>query len=82
MLCPQCKVALEPLTYRKVTIDKCPKCYGVWLDKGEEAFVSEILKNANQAACRDCKNFEKGKKLCNLLKIFTTPEFSCANFVR
>jgi predicted Zn-ribbon and HTH transcriptional regulator len=35
MHCPKCGATLEPLTYLKVTIDRCPECQGVWLDHGE-----------------------------------------------
>lgn len=36
-LCPNCGSSMESLQYphSKVTIDKCPHCHGVWLDKGE-----------------------------------------------
>ena len=42
MLCPRCKTELESIDlgefggeYAAVVIDKCPKCEGVWYDKGE-----------------------------------------------
>ena len=82
LTCPTCKAPLEPVTYRKITIDKCTQCEGVWLDKGEEPFVMEVLNNANQAACRDCNHFASSKRMCNLMKIYVQSTFSCANFNR
>lgn len=33
--CPKCGRRLEETTYRKVRIDRCTGCRGVWLDPGE-----------------------------------------------
>ena len=30
--CPRCKVALDPEVFRKVELDVCPSCSGMWLD--------------------------------------------------
>ncbi len=35
MLCPACKVDLVMTERQNVEIDYCPKCRGVWLDRGE-----------------------------------------------
>ena len=35
MLCPSCKVELTITDRQGVEIDFCPKCRGVWLDRGE-----------------------------------------------
>jgi uncharacterized protein len=35
MLCPVCKVELVMSDRQGVEIDYCPKCRGVWLDRGE-----------------------------------------------
>ena len=36
MFCPACKDAVLSMTERQgVEIDFCPKCRGVWLDRGE-----------------------------------------------
>lgn len=35
MLCPACKVDLVMSERQNVEIDYCPKCRGVWLDRGE-----------------------------------------------
>lgn len=33
--CPSCEVIMNEVTKSEVLIDVCPKCMGVWLDKGE-----------------------------------------------
>jgi hypothetical protein len=33
--CPKCRVALTQAKYLGVTVEECPSCGGVWLDKGE-----------------------------------------------
>lgn len=35
LLCPVCKVDLVMTERQNVEIDYCPKCRGVWLDRGE-----------------------------------------------
>jgi Zn-finger nucleic acid-binding protein len=33
--CPKCRTAMEPRARHGVDIDLCPRCRGVWLDRGE-----------------------------------------------
>ena len=35
MLCPHCKIDLVMADRQSVEIDYCPKCRGIWLDRGE-----------------------------------------------
>lgn len=36
MNCPRCEVATLSVNYRTgIEVDTCPKCRGVWLDRGE-----------------------------------------------
>ncbi len=35
MLCPTCNVDLLMTERQGIEIDYCPKCRGIWLDKGE-----------------------------------------------
>ena len=35
MDCPRCSVSLETTTYKKIEIDRCPQCDGLWLDHPE-----------------------------------------------
>jgi Zn-finger nucleic acid-binding protein len=45
MHCPRCEVeVLEERTRDGVTIDSCPSCRGVWLDRGElERLIARAL---------------------------------------
>ena len=41
MTCPRCSGSLHEIDRDGVTIDRCEKCRGVWLDRGElEKLVS------------------------------------------
>ncbi len=33
--CPNCEVVMNEVLKSGINIDVCPKCMGVWLDKGE-----------------------------------------------
>ena len=33
--CPFCKTPMEKIKRADVTVDRCPNCLGIWLDKGE-----------------------------------------------
>jgi len=35
MHCPKCGNDLIEINFRKVQIDRCPECSGIWLDEGE-----------------------------------------------
>ena len=41
MRCPKCGMELVEIDYRKVRVDKCTSCGGVWLDPGELEQVGE-----------------------------------------
>jgi Zn-finger nucleic acid-binding protein len=42
MKCPRCaKDTLKEVKSKKITLDKCVECEGLWFDKGEIAAVSE-----------------------------------------
>ena len=51
MLCPHCQVPLAMTSRQNIEIDYCPKCRGVWLDRGEldkiiEKSLSEVAASA------------------------------------
>ena len=51
MLCPTCKDTVLSMTERQgVEIDFCPKCRGVWLDRGELDKIIEKSATAEVAA--------------------------------
>lgn len=41
--CPVCKYPMKEVSLKKVMIDMCTRCKGVWLDPGE----LELALNAN-----------------------------------
>ena len=43
MLCPACRVDLVMSERQGIEIDYCPKCRGVWLDRGE---LDKIIERA------------------------------------
>lgn len=46
MRCPKCGMALVELEFRKIKIDKCTGCDGVWLDAGELDQVATLEKSS------------------------------------
>ena len=44
MNCPLCEVDLQMTERQGIEIDYCPKCRGVWLDRGE---LDKIMERAN-----------------------------------
>lgn len=47
MKCPLCQVDLKISERQGVEIDYCPKCRGVWLDRGE---LDKIIERATEPA--------------------------------
>lgn len=35
MNCPHCAIALQMTERQGIEVDYCPKCRGIWLDRGE-----------------------------------------------
>jgi len=44
MKCPKCGMDLVEIDYKKLKIDKCTGCDGVWLDAGELEEVARLEK--------------------------------------
>ena len=44
MRCPKCGMELIEIDYKKIKIDKCSDCEGIWLDAGELEAVMELEK--------------------------------------
>lgn len=60
MKCPNCEETLVMTERQGVEIDYCPKCRGVWLDKGE---LDKIVEKATSSqASQDLKSNENKKK--------------------
>lgn len=47
LLCPHCRIGLAMSERQGIEIDYCPKCRGVWLDRGELDKIIE--RNAQQS---------------------------------
>ena len=43
--CPNCEIIMNEVKKINVNIDVCPKCMGIWLDKGELQRIIENEKN-------------------------------------
>jgi acetyl-CoA carboxylase beta subunit len=44
MKCPKCGMNLVEIDYKKIKIDKCSECEGIWLDAGELEMISKMDK--------------------------------------
>jgi len=44
MRCPKCGMGLIEIDYKKIKVDKCSECEGIWLDAGELEAVSKLEK--------------------------------------
>jgi Zn-finger nucleic acid-binding protein len=47
MQCPSCGARLVEIDRSEITIDACPECRGVWLDRGE---LDRILEHERRVA--------------------------------
>lgn len=50
MKCPSCNVMLATAERTGVEIDYCPKCWGIWLDRGE---LNLLIDRADWSPLRD-----------------------------
>ena len=46
MRCPKCGMELTEIDYKRIRVDKCFGCEGVWLDAGEMEAISKLEKTA------------------------------------
>lgn len=60
MKCPNCEETLVMTERQGVEIDYCPKCRGVWLDKGELDKIIE--KSASAQSSQDFKSNQDKKR--------------------
>jgi len=44
MRCPKCGMELIEIDYKKIKIDKCSECEGIWLDAGELEIIVKLEK--------------------------------------
>jgi Zn-finger nucleic acid-binding protein len=57
MDCPICKVSLEMADRQGIEIDYCPKCRGIWLDRGE---LDKLIERSSQPYTPPQPNFPQG----------------------
>ena len=50
MKCPNCATVLKMAFRQQIEIDYCPKCRGVWLDKGE---LDKLIERAHENHVRE-----------------------------
>jgi uncharacterized protein len=50
LLCPVCKIVLKNTLRSDVSIDFCPQCRGIWLDRNELDKIIERSAKRNSAA--------------------------------
>lgn len=53
LTCPVCKSQLQEVARHDVTIDTCPQCRGVWLDRGELDKIIADLRDDGPRRDRD-----------------------------
>lgn len=58
MTCPNCDETLIMTERQGVEIDYCPKCRGVWLDKGE---LDKIIEKSSSAEASQLKSQYKNR---------------------
>ena len=58
MKCPNCEETLVMTERQGVAIDYCPKCRGVWLDKGELDKIIDRSQEETRADHPDNRNFD------------------------
>ena len=46
--CPNCQIELVEIQYRDQILDRCSKCTGLFLDKGELEAISRLVSIAHQ----------------------------------
>lgn len=52
MMCPSCQIELNMSERQGIEIDYCPKCRGVWLDRGELDKIIERSSQLEESAAR------------------------------
>ena len=61
MNCPTCSVVLQMTERQGIEIDYCPKCRGVWLDRGElDRIIERAVSERRSGDLGDRKNESYG----------------------
>jgi len=59
MLCPICNVDLLITERQGVEIDYCPKCRGIWLDRGE---IDKLIERSSTFESRPVREEYRGRR--------------------
>lgn len=62
MKCPSCNETLLMTERNSIEIDYCPKCRGVWLDKGELDKMLQFAERSDAPINRDAQHAGHPKK--------------------
>jgi Zn-finger nucleic acid-binding protein len=62
MNCPVCQVELKMADRQGVEIDYCPKCRGVWLDRGELDKIIERSAGPQSGEARRPAEYDRGER--------------------
>ena len=57
MQCPSCSARLVEIDRSEITIDACPACRGVWLDRGELDRILEHERRLASGVTNDDEDF-------------------------
>ncbi len=60
IVCPSCGTLTGPLNYggdTGITIDRCPKCRGIWLDKGELESIQMLVESWKDSLPDDLRKY-------------------------
>jgi Zn-finger nucleic acid-binding protein len=48
--CPRCRFKLRAVTLNRIELDRCPRCHGLWMDRGEiREVISSCCKEEGEA---------------------------------
>ena len=51
--CPQCRLTLRTERIDRLEIERCPTCFGVWLDAGEYDVARSLIRDSVRQSDRD-----------------------------
>jgi uncharacterized protein len=55
MICPACKNRMIVVEYKRIELDYCPNCFGVWFDSNELDLLLESTQSLEKSAQEVCQ---------------------------
>lgn len=78
MLCPLCQVELKMTERQGVELDYCPKCRGMWLDRGElDTLLIRIERLPPEFDDEDSRSSRRHEKRPVVVPSEHRPEYRC-----